>query len=211
MSSARFRYCQPGDIDAALPLIISSGPEAFAYAFNDRNSDQLDAFLRRAFATGGNEFSAEQHLALEENGEIVALGALRFAAQTPRFTAQAMTLILRHYRPPAALRTAWRGLRTEAVIKPPPRGVAFIYQLAVRPDQQGRGHGRRLVAELLRRAQQQGYRRAGLNVSEENPRAQALYEQLGFRVVQQYHSALRSDFGHVPGQRYMELALAANT
>ncbi len=211
MTAIQFRHCLASDIDAALPLIISSGPEAFAYVFIDRSPAQLEAFLRRAFVASGNEFSAECHLALTDKGEIVALGALRYAEQTPAFSLRAMAQILCHYQPLAAARTAWRGLRTETIIKPPPKGVAFIYQLAVRPDRQGRGHGRQLIAELLRRAQQQGYRRAGLNVSVDNPRAQALYEQLGFRVLRQTNSALRSNFGYVPGQRYMELALAANT
>ena len=49
MADPHFRPCRPGDIDAALPLIISSGPEAFGYVFNDQREDQLAAFLRRAF------------------------------------------------------------------------------------------------------------------------------------------------------------------
>ena len=45
MADPHFRPCRPGDIDAALPLIISSGPEAFGYVFNDQREDQLAAFL----------------------------------------------------------------------------------------------------------------------------------------------------------------------
>ena len=209
MTSTAFRQCRPSDREKALPLIISSGPEAFHYVFCDRQSEQLTSFLERAFVAKGNEFSHDQHLALIDNDQLVAVGALRYAEQTNRFTLAAMRLIFAHYSPLAALRTAWRGLRTESVIKPPGKGVAFIYQLAVCPEQRSRGFGRQMIAELLSRASQQGYRRAGLNVSVENPRAQALYEQLGFRVQREYSGELRSPYGYVPGQRYIECELHA--
>lgn len=204
MSSVSFRHCRSDDVEQALPLIISAGPESFHYVFCDRSNEQLTGFLRRAFARTGNEFSHNQHLALLDQGEIMGLGGLRYAHQTPGFTLAAMALIGRHYSPLAALRTAWRGLRAEAVIRPPAKGVAFIYQLAVKPGQQGRGYGRQLVSELTARAQQQGYRRVGLNVAQTNPRAQALYEALGFRVQREFQGGLSSPFGHVPTQRYME-------
>lgn len=207
MTATVFRQCQSTDMEKALPLIISSGPEAFRYVFCDCQSEQLTSFLERAFVAKGNEFSHDQHLALIDKQRLVAVGALRYAEQTHRFTVAAMRLIFAHYSPQAALRTAWRGLRTESVIKPPGKGVAFIYQLAVCPEQRSRGFGRQMIAELLSRARQQGYRRAGLNVSVENPRAQALYEQLGFHVKREYSSQLRSSHGYVPGQRYMECEL----
>lgn len=208
MADPHFRPCRPGDIDAALPLIISSGPEAFGYVFNDQSEDQLAAFLRRAFQEKGSEFSFQQHVAIDVGGEVMGVGALRFSHQTAGFSLRALSLMLRHYGLIAGLRTAIRGLRTEAIIKPPPKKVAYLYQLGVRPEQRGRGLGRALIAHLIQRAEDLGYLRIGLSVSIENPRAQTLYEQLGFTVIREYSSALRSDFGHVPGQRYMELDLS---
>ena len=66
MTSTAFRQCRPSDREKALPLIISSGPEAFHYVFCDRQSEQLTSFLERAFVAKGNEFSHDQHLALGE-------------------------------------------------------------------------------------------------------------------------------------------------
>lgn len=207
MTDLRFRPCRASDVDVALPLIISSGPESFSYVFNDRRDDQLEGFLRRAYLAKGSEFSFQQHIAIEVDGEIMGLGALRFSRQTAGFTLRALSLMLRHYGPIAGLRTALRGLRAESVIKPPPSKVAYLYQLGVHPQQRGRGWGRALIAHLIQRADDLGYRRVGLSVSVENPRAQTLYEQLGFTVVREHSSQLHSEFGHVPGQRYMELAL----
>ena len=209
MSDTHFRPCRPRDVDTALPLIISSGPEAFGYVFNDQSEDQLPAFLRRAFQEKGSEFSFQQHIAIELGGEIMGVGALRFSHQTLGFSFRALSLMLRHYGLVAGLRTAIRGLRTESVIKPPPKKVAYLYQLGVRPEQRGRGLGRALIGHLIQRAEDLGYPKVGLSVSVENPRAQTLYEQLGFKIVREHSSQLRSDFGYVPGQRYMELDLSS--
>ena len=97
MTSTAFRQCRPSDREKALPLIISSGPEAFHYVFCDRQSEQLTSFLERAFVAKGNEFSHDQHLALIDNDQLVAVGALRYAEQTNRFTLAAMRLIFAHW------------------------------------------------------------------------------------------------------------------
>ncbi|HET7477643.1 MAG TPA: GNAT family N-acetyltransferase [Dermatophilaceae bacterium] len=52
--------------------------------------------------------------------------------------------------------------------------------VAVVPLRRGRGVGRALLAELLRRTAEQGYARVSLNVEDGN-RARALYESFGFR------------------------------
>ena len=49
--------------------------------------------------------------------------------------------------------------------------------------------------------------RAALDVAATNPRARALYEGLGFRVVETRGSALQGRWGSVPDHHYMELDL----
>ena len=59
----------------------------------------------------------------------------------------------------------------------------YIYGVRVRPEHRNRGIGTELMlaaeAELLDR----GYTYATLNVGRDNPKAQRLYERLGYRVV----------------------------
>ena len=61
------------------------------------------------------------------------------------------------------------------------RGV--IWQVVVRDELQGLGLGTRLLEEAEARIRARGCRLAVLSVEVDNPRAQALYERLGYRGV----------------------------
>ncbi|MET9505886.1 GNAT family N-acetyltransferase [Streptomyces sp. NPDC006622] len=59
-------------------------------------------------------------------------------------------------------------------------GAGTLWQLAVLPALQGRGLGTLLVRAAEERVLHRGLRRAQLAVEEDNPRARALYERLGY-------------------------------
>lgn len=59
----------------------------------------------------------------------------------------------------------------------------LIDGLAVAPDWRSRGLGTALIEALAAEARARGYARLRLDVADQNPRARALYERLGFGVV----------------------------
>ncbi|WP_295803654.1 GNAT family N-acetyltransferase [uncultured Microbulbifer sp.] len=207
MPEPNFRPCRAQDADIAVPLIYSSGPAAFDYAFCDNDAQQARDFLRHAFVRGDSEFGYRQHTAAVIDGEVVAVGALRNSTQNLRFTVAAFRDIVRFYSPLAAVRTVARGLRTEMVISPPKAGAAVIYHLGVAEEYRGRGIGGALIAELLRSARQHKFPVAALDVAETNPRAKDLYQRLGFTAQRTRKSTLQSPFGRVVDHTYMELPL----
>ncbi|MBC6308935.1 ribosomal protein S18-alanine N-acetyltransferase [Listeria sp. FSL L7-1582] len=56
-----------------------------------------------------------------------------------------------------------------------------ITNVAMHPDQQGKGYGQALLAELLRIAKEQGVTRLTLEVRISNTKAQQLYKKIGFK------------------------------
>lgn len=62
-------------------------------------------------------------------------------------------------------------------------GVFYLARIELLPDVQGRGLGRQLINDILANARADGFTTVELDVLEENPGAQRLYERLGFRVV----------------------------
>ena len=71
-----FRPARPEDVDAAIPLIYSSGPDAFDYAFARPGRNSAQDFLRRAFLQGGGQFGWRQHTVGELDGKVVAAGTI---------------------------------------------------------------------------------------------------------------------------------------
>ncbi|WP_416069198.1 GNAT family N-acetyltransferase [Streptomyces buecherae] len=59
-------------------------------------------------------------------------------------------------------------------------GAGTLWQLAVHPALRSRGVGTFLVTAAERRVRDRGLRRAELAVEDDNPRARALYERLGY-------------------------------
>ncbi|MGH9016586.1 MAG: GNAT family N-acetyltransferase [Acidimicrobiales bacterium] len=64
--------------------------------------------------------------------------------------------------------------------------VAEIKRMYVAPDERGRGLGRRMLAELERRAAAAGYRQTWLETGLEQPEAMALYTAAGYRPMAPY-------------------------
>lgn len=68
----------------------------------------------------------------------------------------------------------------------------LIEQLATHPDVQGQGIGSFLIAEMERRIGDAGRPYAMLGVEDDNPRARALYERLGYEVFDRVHDSWES-------------------
>lgn len=194
------------DAVRAVPLIYSSGPAAFDYVFAQAGEDAR-AFLMQAFVDGGGELGWRNHVVGECAGEVVAVGSGFTRADRASFTAAALRQILRHYGWRAGGMIA-RGLRTERVVRPPEAGDYYVGHLGVALQWRGQGLGTALVEWFIAQARRRGCPRVALDVAVDNPRAQALYERLGFRVVHERASTLHNAYGAVPAQRRMHRALA---
>jgi ribosomal protein S18 acetylase RimI-like enzyme len=192
-----FRAATRADVQDAVPLIYSSGPSAFDYVFNIGGRRDAQAFLRFAYLRGGGEFGWRVHRVAEIGGRVVAAGAAFDGRAVLRFTIAGALQILRFY----GLIRAWgvmvRGLRTEAVIRPPRAEEYYLCHLGVREESRGQGIGARLVGNLLADLDPDQHRYATLDVAITNPRAQLLYERLGFEVEVLRASKLHNQHGRV--------------
>lgn len=65
-------------------------------------------------------------------------------------------------------------------------GCAFLFDLAVTANLQGQGYGRRLLLHVIADQRQAGLNRLELTVSPDNVPGVALYDRLGFKVVENY-------------------------
>lgn len=197
-----FRPARPEDVDAAVPLIYSSGPDAFDYAFARPGRNSAQDFLRHAFAQGGGQFGWRQHTVGELDGRVVAVGTVFGGEANLGYLLAASRQIFGFFGLGAAA-VIRRGLQLERIICPPPKRTLYLAHLGVAPELRGEGLGSQLVAHFLERGRRAGLPMAALDVSVANPRAQALYERLGFTVQAERHSNLPGVASH----RYMQRAL----
>jgi ribosomal protein S18 acetylase RimI-like enzyme len=199
-----FRRATAADVDAAVPLIYSSGPAAFDYVFTLEGGPTAQDFLRWAFLDGAGEFGWRNHVVGEVDGRIVAAGAGWTGGAGFRFMIAGARQILRCYGPTGGAGVIGRALRVEAIVPPPARTRFVVAHLGVRPETRGHGIGRALIEHLLERGRTSGVEIAALDVAVTNPRAQALYERLGFVVTGERRSRLSNANATVPDHRHLE-------
>lgn len=197
-----FRHARPDDVDAAVPLIYSSGPDAFDYAFARPGRNSAQDFLRYAFLQGGGQFGWRQHWVGEQDGEVVVAGTVFGGEANLGYMLAATRQILGYFGLGSA-GVMRRGLQLEKIICPPPRRTLYLAHLGVSPTRRGEGLGSQLIAHFLQIGRNAGLPMAALDVSTANPKAQALYERLGFSVQVERASPLPG----VAGSRYMQRQL----
>ena len=192
-----FRAASRADVADAVPLIYSSGPAAFDYVFNNGGSRDAQAFLRFAYLHGGGEFGWRAHRIAEMGGQVVAVGAAFDGRTVTRFTIAGALQIWGFYSAIRAWGVMARGLRVEAIIRPPHAQEYYLCHLGVREEMRGRGIGARFMGHLLEGLDAKRHRCATLDVAVTNPRAQLLYERLGFEVEALRASKLQNRRGRV--------------
>jgi ribosomal protein S18 acetylase RimI-like enzyme len=198
-----FRAAAPADVADAVPLIYSSGPSAFDYVFNIGGEKDAQAFLRFAYVRGGGEFGWQTHRVALLGERVVAAGAAFDGRAVLRFTIAGALQILRFYGPIRAWGVMIRGLRTETVIRPPRAEEYYLCHVGVREELRGRGIGALFMRHLLEGLDANRHRCATLDVALTNPRAQLLYERLGFVIEALRTSKLQNPSGQVADHNRM--------
>lgn len=202
-----FRPAEPADVEAAIPLIYSSGPAAFDFVFTVPGKGDPNSFLRSAFLDGDGEFGYRNHVVGINEGQVVAVGGAWNGTTGLAFMLAGARQILGCYGLWSGLGVIVRGLRTEAVIPPPSSGHHYLGHLGVKPDLQNRGLGQALILHLIAQEKPARLRMVSLDVAVTNPRGQALYERLGFVVTRERLSRLSNAHGAVVNHRHMEKSI----
>jgi ribosomal protein S18 acetylase RimI-like enzyme len=202
------RPARPEDAAQAAPLIFSAGPNAFNFVFSHRTRLDAQGFIAHAFKSDRGEFSWRYHRVAELEGEVVGTAVGYTGAMAMDFLWPAVRHIFHCYGVVGAARVIRRGLQVEKIIVPPSRAELFyIGNVAVLPALRGRGIGRQIMEHMQAEGLKLGASLCALDVSAENPRAQALYTQMGYRVVKENPSTLQNEAGRVATHRRMELEL----
>jgi len=144
----------------------------------------------------------------ELDGEVVGTAVGYTGAMAKDFLWPAVWHIFQCYGVVGAARVIRRGLQIEKIIVPPTRpDMFYIGNVAVLPALRGSGIGQQIMAHMHDEGRRFSATVCALDVSAENPRAEALYTRLGYRVVKENPSTLANAAGRVADHRRMMLEL----
>ena len=205
--SVEYRACHKEDVNIAVPLMYSAGPEAYRYVFSVEHEEQALDFLRYAFVQGQGEFGFSDHILALDNNEIVGLVGRRSSDNNLSYMFAAMKQIFGFYGLVKGMKVIVRGLRFEAIVAPPSKGIVCLHNLGVSEEVQGKGYGQQIIKHFISLEKANKTVKVCLDVAETNPRAKALYLRLGFVVKNNKKGKLHNRFGRGVGHDYMEISL----
>lgn len=201
-----FRPAIPDEVEAAVPLMYSANPPTFDYIFKTNQNSAQD-FMKYAFVRKGGLFSHQCHICAVVKDELVGIGSFYSGKQQINFTFVDGIRILSFFGL-KGLNVAVKGLKVETIMPFPKRDEMFISNLGVAEKMRGKGIGTQLILHMLEEQKKangiDGTTKVKLDVSDENPRAQALYERLGFEVIKTTDTDIKNEFGWVEKHHRME-------
>ena len=134
---------------------------------------------------------------------MVGIGSVFNAKQASAFTVADALNIFRFYGF-KSFSTIKSGLKVEKLIKLPEGNEIAIAHLGIAPELRGQGLGTKMIDLLKETANKTADSYWVLDVSEENPKAKALYDRLGFKTTQKHISTLKNQFSYVANHFRME-------
>lgn len=201
MKEIKLRKAVPNDAENAVPLVMQSGPETFAYVF-DNGKQSAKEFLMHAFRKKGGEFSFDNHYVLLEGDVLIGTIALYTAKKANSFLVSDVLNIFNIYKW-RGFGVLKRGLKVEQVLLLPKGDECYIGHVAISNQYRARGHGQYMLKAAMSYFLESHEVRFVLDVSVDNPRAKALYARLGFRDQRFMPSDLKSNYGEVPSHHRM--------
>lgn len=166
------RTARPDDFKQVAPLIVQA-MEDLACTFANTNDPQKTLPLfEHFFQQKENQYSFENTLVYEENGEVAGSITAYDGALLPLYREPFLKYIATNYNVKDLI------IENETL-----KGELYIDTLSVYPKHQGKGIGRQLLTAIKERAEREGHKKLGLLVDFKNPSAKKLYSALGYESV----------------------------
>ena len=194
----------PQDVEAAIPLIYSAGTRAIDYGFPPLPKTSCD-FLRFAFIHGKGFLGHENHTVALIQGRVVGIAAFYNFSNYARLTLEHLWQSWCFYPALSFAGLVNRGVNLKSVMPPPGQRVHYVANFGVNPDFRGMGIGTSLLDHQCDLGLALGRNQFALDVSVDNPRAQALYDRYGFTAHEE--NQFSGPIGAVPNTVRMTMPL----
>jgi ribosomal protein S18 acetylase RimI-like enzyme len=176
------RAAEPEDSGPAADLIYLPMEQLADYLFGADDPARAREVLGHLFAQRQNRFSYEFSHVLESEDGILGL----LLAYPASILGQLSMPMAKQLRELIGVRGMFRLLRRSVPLmrlKETEPDEFYVYTLAIEPEFQNNGLGKRLMAHAEALALEHGLRKCSLGVTMNNDRALNFYERLGYKVV----------------------------
>lgn len=165
------RPAKKSDYISVAPLIVQAMNDLAMKFTKSSNLEKAVPVFDYFFQQSGNQYSYENTLVYEENGEIIGSITGYDGSELNELRTPFLDYLLENF--------GFEQIpedETEA-------GEFYLDTVSVSHLHQGKGIGKKLIEAMIQHAKGKGFRKVGLLVDIENPSAKKLYERIGFKVL----------------------------
>lgn len=202
-TAVTIRGAQPEYKGPIAELMYSSGADMYDYVYKTDQAHPLD-YIRSEFKSKRGLCSHRLLTVAVSDGNVVGTGTFYDGKDYQKMSGGAALNLLRFYGFKSLPRLR-RAMDSMKLMKPPKDDELYLANFGVDPQLRGSGIGSQMLQHKINEARQQGYRIVSLDVSTENPKAEALYHRLGFAVTDSKSMTGRD--GHTYACKKMEYFL----
>ena len=195
LANIKIRPARAEDVDAAVPLIYSSGPVVWDFLFGDGKPESSMPFLRQAWLSGKGVAGYKWHWLAEVDGQVLGSISVYSGVEYGQLSNQTALQVVKHFGFGCFRRFSQLLKFGKHLMPAPARNVDYVANLGVAEASRGLGIGAALLSHFEQRAVERNKRYYELDVVTTNPRAQALYERFGMTVYKERHYQPLSDKG----------------
>lgn len=195
------RQARPNDRGPIAELMYSSGMNVYQYLYGDQSID----YLEYEFALGEG-FAGHRNVTVAlQDGTVVGTGCFYDADRYPELIKGSLDNMVAFFDNSTIETVMTRASYTASIMKPPRDGELYLSNFGVSEHCRSQGIGSKMINHMLEQARRDNYSVFGLDVSDANPRGQALYTRLGLTVTEQKIFPI-AEAGIAPAYK-MELSL----
>jgi ribosomal protein S18 acetylase RimI-like enzyme len=195
------RQARPNDRGPIAELIYSSGMDVYQYLYGDQCID----FLEYEFASGEGFAGYRNVTVAVKDGTVVGTGCFYDAERYPELVKGSLDNMVAFFDTNIIETVMTHIGHTAKVMKAPRDGELYLSNFGVDQHCRSQGIGSQMIQQVLEQARRDNYSVFGLDVSDANPRGQALYTRLGLEVIEKKTFPIE-DAGVAPAYK-MELVL----
>lgn len=166
------RRAFPNDYGQVAPLIVQAMEDLACTFANTTDPVKTYPLFEYFFRQQANQYSYENALVYEENGEIAGSIIAYDGGLLPKLREPFLKYIAEHY-----------NVKDLVIENETLKGELYIDTISVYSSHQGKGIGKKLLAAIQAKAKAEGHKRIGLLVDLKNPNAKKLYSALGYEGV----------------------------
>lgn len=168
----KIRPAQKSDAIAVAPLMVQAMEEMALEFVQSADLKEAYALFSHFFEMENNQYSYENTLVMEEEGEVLGSITAYDGARLNALRSPFLAYLKEKY--------GYEKQPEDETLA----GEFYLDTISVSPHHQGKGIGKQLILGMIERAKALGYAKVGLLVDVLNPDAKRLYLKLGFEPVQ---------------------------